>query len=498
MRGFRKVSRVNTIFIAVAVAVIACAITPRASATDFEVGPGAGMLTNINDVPWESLSPGDRVLIHWRDTPYKEKWVLCRRGTAEAPIVVSGVPGPSGQLPVIDGNGATTRIALNYTNEERGVLKIGSANIPADTLPAHILIENLEIRSGRPPFSFTNDSGSASSYQNNAAAIYVEKAEHLTIRNCTLHDSGNGLFIGANGGLTQDILIERNWIYDNGIEGRFYEHNTYTAAIGITYQFNRMGRLRKNCGGNNLKDRSAGLVVRYNWIEDGNRQLDLVDAEDSAVLVNHPDYSTTFVYGNILIESDGEGNSQILHYGGDSGTTADYRKGTLHFFHNTIISTRSGNTTLMRLSTNDEYADVRNNVVYTTASGSRLAMLSESGHLDLRSNWLKDGWVTSHSSFSGSIVDHGSNIEGSDPGFYDFASQDFSPVPGSACENAVGPLAAATLPDHDPIHQYLRHQHASNRPDDGVRDIGAFEVGVLFADGFEGGDTGGWSATISP
>ena len=108
------------------------------------------------------------------------------------------------------------------------------------------------------------------------------------IRNCILRDSGNGLFIGANDGQTQDILIEGNWIYDNGIEGSIYQHNTYTAAIGITYQYNHMGRLREDCGGNNLKDRSAGLVVRYNWIEDGNRQLDLVDAEDSAVLVNHP------------------------------------------------------------------------------------------------------------------------------------------------------------------------------------------------------------------
>ena len=481
----------------VIIAVIAAAITAPAWATDYEVGPGAGMFANIGDVPWESLGPGDRVLINWRDTPYKEKWVLCRRGTAEAPIVVSGVPGPSGQLPVIDGNGATTRTALNYWNEERGVLKIGGASIPADTLPAYIVIENLDIRSGRPPYTFTNDSGSTSSYTSNAAAIYVEKAEHLTIRNCTLRDSGNGLFIGANGGLTRDILIERNWIYDNGIEGSFYQHNTYTAAIGITYQSNHLGRLRENCGGNNLKDRSAGLVVRYNWIEDGNRQLDLVDAEDSTVLVNHPDYSTTFVYGNVLIESDGEGNSQILHYGGDSGTTADYRKGTLHFFHNTVISTRAGNTTLMRLSTNDEHADVRNNIIYTTAAGYHLAMLGEAGFMDLRSNWLMDGWVTSHSSFSGSLVDHGSNIEGTDPGFHDFASQDFSPNPGSACEDVGEALAAATLPDHDPILQYLRHQRASVRPSDGARDLGAFEAGVLFADGFEGGDTGDW-ATVVP
>ena len=360
----------------------------QAAATDFEVSPGPGMLGTISEVPWESLEPGDRVLIHWREAPYAEKWVICRRGTAEQPIIVSGVPGPGGELPVIDGRDAVTRTALSFWNEVRGVIKIGGASIPSDTLPSHIVIENLEIRSGRPPHSFTNDSGTVDVYASNAASIYVEKAEHLVIRNCVLRDSGNGLFIGAFDGQTQDILIEGNHIYDNGIEDSYYEHNSYTAAIHITYQFNHFGRLRADCGGNNLKDRSAGLVVRYNWIEDGNRQLDLVDAEDSAALVQHPEYGRTWVYGNVLVESEGEGNSQIVHYGGDSGTVSDYRKGVLHFFHNTVISTRSGNTTLMRLSTNDEHADVRNNVIYTTAAGWHLALMNTAGVMELEHNWL--------------------------------------------------------------------------------------------------------------
>jgi len=425
------------------------------------------------------------VLIHWRAEPYREKWVLCRRGTEQSPIVVSGVPGPGGELPVIDGRDAVTRLALDYWNEARGVLKIGGASVPPDALPGYLVIENLEIRSGRPPFTFTNDSGGIETYASNAAAIYVEKAEHLVIRNCVLHDSGTGLFIGAfDGG-----------IHDNGIEGSYYEHNSYTAAIHITFQFNHLGRLREGCGGNNLKDRSAGLVVRYNWIEDGNRQLDLVDAEDSQVLVNHPDYRRTFVYGNVLIESDGQGNSQIVHYGGDSGTTSDYRKGTLHFFHNTVVSSRAQNTTLMRLSTNDEHADVRDNVVYTTADGPYLALLDSSGVMELRDNWLRAGWVVSHGSFDGTFVDGGGNLEGEDPGFSDVAAQDYSPAPGSPLIDAGGALHPETLPDHEPVWQYARHQSALPRPDDGARDLGAFEAGLLFADGFESGDTGQWSAT---
>jgi len=475
--------------------VFLCLAATTAAATDYEVGEGVGMLSAIGEVPWESLLPGDRVMIHWRPTSYHEKWVLCRQGTAAQPIVVSGVPGPAGQLPVIDGRNATTRLALDYWNESRGVLKIGGANIPSDTLPSHIVIENLDIRSGRPPYSFTNADNNPEAYSSNAAAIYVEKAEHLVIRNCVLSDSGNGLFIGSFNGQTGDILIDGNWIHSNGIEGSAYEHNTYTSAIGITYQRNHMGRLRDLCDGNNLKDRSAGLVVRYNWIEDGNRQLDLVDAADGSVVATHPDYRTTFVYGNVLVEADGQGNSQIIHYGGDSGATGGYRKGTLHFFHNTLVSTRSGNTTIVRLSTDDEHGDFRDNILYTTAPGSYLAMLSTAGVLDLRDNWIRDGWVNSHSG-GGSVIDHGSNITGTDPGFADFATGDFSPWEDSACIDRGGPLHADTIPGHQPVWQYLRHQSSTLRPDDGTLDLGAFESGALFIDDFESGTTGAWSSVI--
>ncbi len=313
----------------------ALAATAAWSAT-YEVGPGRPAAA-IADVPWAGLSAGDTVLIHWRPEPYREKWVLCRQGAAGAPITVRGVPGPGGERPVIDGRDAATPAGLNFWNEARGVIKIGGANNPPDTMPRWIVLENLEVRSGRPPYSFTGRSG-AGEYASNAAAVYVEKAENLVIRNCVLHDSGNGLFIGtSNDYTTRDILVEGNYIFDNGNPGSAFEHNSYTAALGIVFQFNRYGPLREGANGNNLKDRSAGLVVRYNWIEGGNRQLDLVDAEDSAVLQTDPRYRQTFVYGNILIEPDGAGNRQIVHYGGDSGGASRYRKGTLYFYNNTVV-----------------------------------------------------------------------------------------------------------------------------------------------------------------
>ncbi|MBL8233620.1 MAG: right-handed parallel beta-helix repeat-containing protein [Bryobacterales bacterium] len=445
------------------------------TAATYEVGPER-TYPAIGDVPWESLEPGDTVLIHWQPSPYKEKWVLCRQGTAEQPITVRGVPGPDGELPVVDGNGAVTPTRLRYWNEVRGVLKIGGASFPADTMPRHIVIENIEFRSARPPYTFTAANGSTQRYANNAAALYVEKGEHVTIRNCILQDSGNGLFIGSPANQpSRDFLITGNYIHSNGISGSAFEHNNYSAALGIIFEYNRFGPTRTGTVGNNLKDRSAGLVVRYNWIEGGNRQLDLVDGEDSSLIVNDPSYRATYVYGNILVEPEGAGNRQIVHYGGDSGNEAIYRKGTLFLYHNTIVSTRTDRTTILRLSTNSETCDFRNNIVYLTAPGNTLSLLDASGVLQLSRNWFKPGRVVSFTTFTGTVNDDGTSIIGTTPGFVDEAGQDFRLEAGSEVVDAGVAMHSEVPADQIVVRQYVKHQGGEERPAVGSSDVGAYE-----------------------
>lgn len=437
-----------------------------ALATVYRVGPGQPLATP-SQVPWESLAAGDSVLIFPNGSAYHDKWVICRVGTSSAPIVVHGVPDAGGALPVIDGANAVTRSQLNFWNEERGVIKIGGANVPPDVLPAWIVVENLEIRGARSGNAFTGRSG-ASSYATNASAIYVEKGAHVTVRNCHLHDCGNGFFCASG---TSELLVERNWIEGNGNAGSIFEHNNYTEAAGATFQFNYFGPLLAGAGGNNLKDRSAGCVIRYNWIEGGNRQLDLVES-DFASLVNDPRYHSTFVYGNVLLEPGDDGNSQIAHYGGDGANTANYRKGTLYFHHNTVVSRRTGNTTLLRLSTAGESADVRDNVVFVTASGSHLALLDQSGTLVATRNWMKTGWAAS---FSGGTVTNAGQVTGSDPGFVNAAADEFEPTAASPCRDTAVALAAAAVPDHVPVFEYVKHQASRTRAQDGKPDLGAYE-----------------------
>ena len=431
----------------------------------YEVGPGHAY-AQPQDVPWETLAPSSIVRIHYRPEPYRTKFVINTVGTAADPVVIIGVPDSQGRLPMISGDGAVTRPQLDYWNEVRSIIKIGGSNLPTDDLtPAHVYVENLDIASAKPGYSFTDDAGSTQTYSNNAACIHVEAGIHITLRGNELHDCGNGVFTGFG---SADVVLAGNYIWGNGISGRIYEHNTYTESDGITFEYNRYGPLCDGCLGNNLKDRSAGTVIRHNWIEGGNRQLDLVETSHTA-LRDKPAYRTTLVYGNVLIEPDGAGNSQIIHYGGDGGDTAWYRKGTLHLYHNTIVSTRSGNTTLMRLSSNGESADARNNIVHATAGSGRLAISNEAGTATLRSNWLQSGWVDTHGSLTGTVTASGT-ITGTAPGF----AENYRLSPTSPASQAGGPLSGAAL-FHPVSRQYVVHLGAAWRRNVDGPSLGAFD-----------------------
>lgn len=442
---------------------------PRWDPADFavvwDVGPGQ-TYADPGEVPWESIAADTLVRIHWRDTPYAAKWAIDAVGTETEPIVVVGVPSDSGALPVIDGADAITRLDLDFWSEDRAIVKIGGTSTGADVVPAWVYVEGLEIRGARSPAAFTDDSGAAQTYAANAAAVWIEEGQHITVHGCTLADSGNGLFVSN---ASSDIVVAQNHVYGNGNPDSIYEHNSYTEAAGITFEYNHYGPLCEGCLGNNLKDRSAGTVIRYNWIEGGNRQLDLVES-DSAAIRGRADYKVTFVYGNVLVEPDGAGNSQIVHYGGDGGFLTAYRHGTIYLYHNTIVSTRPGNTTLLRLSTDLETAIVRNNIVSTDGP---LAIVADSGYAWLRGNWLPEGWVDAFGSTSGQVVDEG-GVVGTDVLFVDRAGQGFTLQLASPAIDQSRTLPAETAA-HPVDRQYVVHQEGEPRPVDARPDIGAFE-----------------------
>lgn len=441
------------------------------SAETYRVGP-AQPLRHPGLVPWENLGPGDIVEIHWRTEPYRSKWVISRQGTAQNPIIVRGIPGPLGELPILDASRASIGTGLSYWSHSRGVIKVGGSNNSGDALPQHIVIENLDIRGARPGNFYLGPDG-LTEYDKPASPIYLESGQYLTIRGCRLHDSGNGVFVAPQ---CSEVLIEGCDIFDNGIEDSIYEHNAYSEAKGIVYQFNRFSRLRSRCLGNNLKDRSAGLIVRYNRIEGGNRQLDLVDAQEGMEIRNDPRYHLAQIYGNLLIEHQGPDNNQIVHFGGDSGDDNANRR-NLQFYHNTVVSTRTEKTVLLRLSTQMQTADVWNNLLMTTSAGSTFAILDGAGQVQLRNCYLKPQWKKCFGQLTGEIISS-KLVESDDPGFMqvhmmDINQSDFRLGARSVARDHGLESGPKTLPvEYEPPGL---NYPATLRKKNGLPDLGCFE-----------------------
>ncbi len=468
------------------------------SGTDHPVGPGKEY-ERIGDVPWERLRAGDTVRIHHRAEPYREKIMVGGVGRADAPIRVCGVRGPNGELPVIDGDGATTRPSMEYPYEGhqvRGLVVIGKPHsAPYRQQPEHIVIEHLEIRNAAEGKSFVDRKGNKTPWAGNAAGVFLQRGSHVTIRGCNIHDNGNGMFLGTMGSeeLSQDVLIEANHIHSNASPKDWYEHNVYNEVSGVVYQYNHFGPPKKGDRGTlgaNIKERSAGVVIRYNWIEDGAHLIDLVDSQEARdPNVKDPAFHESWVYGNVLVRGK-EASGSMVHYGGDSGLYDTYRKGTLHFHHNTVIIKNAAHpdwqsTQLFELSTNDEKLDMRNNVVWAEAKptdtrpvvllGARDGVVS--GVAELSGNWLSDG-VAAFDGFPGkpyqrkaTLTGIEASLRGSDPGFADKTKLELWPAAGSAL---LGKGAAIPGDRHPVGMQYVLHGKAEQRPAATPPTIGAF------------------------
>ncbi len=485
--------------------------------TVFNVGPGEAY-TSVGAVPWNDITAGDTVYIHWRSAAqggdYHEKINISGQGTAAAPIQVIGVAGPNGEKPVINGDNATTGAddtTLYLGHQTRGLVTFTRSDINQDFdfyKPEHIIIDGLVVTDANPTHTFTNSAGQVVNYAQNAAAIYIERGSDITIRNTEIKNSGNGFFAGSNdyashggdGGMIRDVLFEHNYVHDNGTPNGGSEHNIYTEGVNFTFQYNTLGPLNPASFGANLKDRSAGTIIRYNDITGGGHLLDLVHAQESAsVTTQDSGYHQTYVYGNILHDAPGSSGT-IVHYGGDDlGNQQDFRKGTLYFYNNTVIiqdnqfgPNGAYQTVVFQLATNDESADIRNNIFYCSTApdapaGTAPTMMAfaangeNGGQYHFGTNWVSPdwhGWYNDSPTAGGSMdgtENFLSNPE-NDPGFVNLAALNVHLTNSSPAIDAAMPQAPATLASNNLLYQYLAPHNGIARPVTGAGvDLGAYE-----------------------
>jgi len=87
--------------------------------------------------------------------------------------------------------------------------------------------------------------------------------------------------------------------------------------------------------GSDLKDRSAGTVISYNYFgSPASRFIDLVEPQDGETYWGtSPYYGVDFIYGNIFFQAPELIGA--IHYGGDQYISSSYRSKYLYFYHNT-------------------------------------------------------------------------------------------------------------------------------------------------------------------
>jgi hypothetical protein len=294
--------------------------------------------TDLWQVPWDSLSPRDQVLVYWQPHTYHSKIDINTSG-----IAIIGIPGPDGQLPVLDANGAQENSSANYfTNQIASEGLITIAPTVYNGVVNNVLIQGLELKRANQDSYFYDANGNLQWYDDAAAGVAMYMAQNITIKDCIIHDNGNGIFgksYGYDGGDLAHIRVIGNDIWGNGVVGSFLEHNTYIEGWFTLYEFNYYGPLRDGAEGVGLKDRSVAPVIAYNYFEGGSYLLDLVDPDDGAGdMVGDPGFGPVWVYGNVLVNPEG-GASSLVHFGFDQ-VAADAQQ-TLYFYDNTVVNYNS-------------------------------------------------------------------------------------------------------------------------------------------------------------
>lgn len=454
----------------------------------YQVGPGQP-LASPAEVPWTTLPAGAKVRLHWQPAAYQHKILLSTRGTAAKPITLEGVPGPGGELPVIDGTGAIATAALNYTPwfgdvMERSIIAVArNASQPSSHKPGHIVIQNLELRMSGPATpmpTYVKPDGASASYYSTTGAIFLYGAENVTVRDCVIHDVPNGI-VAASGSteptITRNVTVEYCWLYHAGKGGLYHGGNVVAEAVGLTVQFSRLGRGLNPQAASNLLDRSAGTIIRHNWIEGGAKLVDLIEPVAApAIITADPAFAVSHVYGNVFVNGKGDSatdGSSVLRYGGDWSSAANFRQGTLHFHHNTlVVDSLRWQTTVCQVSLASATVLAHNNVLHhakLAAAGGPFNLISSGKTITLGRNWLTAGYSLGGSAANGTAL----VLTGASPGFVDLAAQNFRPAANSPLIDAALALPAGA---HPIGFQYVPEADGGPRTVLGAAaDLGAFE-----------------------
>lgn len=421
------------------------------NAYDFEVGPGKPY-TELEQVPWEFLLPGDRVFVYSRATPYKRTIVISTSGTEDAWIEVIGVRDPdTGAMPILDGDGAICADGQHYPLfDGAGMINIGPFAAGVDgtahgTKVRFVHVTGFEMRNAHPTKLRTaRGASSATNWNEFAQGVYVLGGHNICIQGNKIHNCGQGIFVNSTNHdrfQSHRIHVCNNWIYDCSSIGSFSTHGMYLEAIGMIVEYNYLGTVLDGSNGDTVKERSSGVVYRYNYIEPSANGVAFRDPsnEDSAQngllealavdSLGELTVKSIYVYGNTFVIR--RGSPTVIAVG--DGANGELREGKLYFYSNVVVAVADGESGYLgvyydpfRIPMFSIWNNVRspitvvarNNLFYTTPAtpGGKqtpFGLFAWGGIAEFESNWINDFTLTAYDTNYASHIARGAQFTGS-------------------------------------------------------------------------------------
>lgn len=345
---------------------------------------------------------------------------------------------------------------------DKGILVVEVATVE------NLTLENLEI-------------SGAQGASGNAAAVRFQ-GKNLTVRDCFLHHSENGILEGNGAVSGSVILIERSEFAFNGVADSGYEHNMYISASVQSFTL-RYSYSHHSKEGHLVKSRAQENFIIANRIMDEQPVSDNGTTDQSSALIDFPQGGRAYVVGNLLHKGvNSQNKNAAIWYGGENSDNAPHE---LYVVNNTYVSATANNATAMVLARRGTIIFIANNL----SLGDGVTILSwqaaETGAgrvFTLANNHVDDAldklgmFGTATSAPADVTYSAAGNKNVGDAKLVDRAGFDWRLESDSPAINAGVDPGTAHGFDLSPSVQYLHPLQGETRPQVGPIDVGAYEV----------------------
>ena len=379
-----------------------CYVDPALTGPDYEIGAGKAYTTIGSTPSITGIGPGTIYRLWNTDTTglspstFPEYFQIQQSGSATQPIIFCGVTDSLGNLPIMDGNNATSSdanisigaaagygvMSLWMAQPHYGYWQDAITPYSGDgnsvMAPAYVLITGLHTKNARPGNNYTQPGGVAGvcpdgsgthttcGWVAGAAGINLRSGIYVDFSGNDIDNNSNGTFLAENSDNsgfvvnTTNVTIRGNHIQNSGVAGSPTYHQLYVQCFYCLIEGNLIDNYNATASGSMLKWRGVEGIIRYNNIQTGaQRVVDMVEVQDAAGYLAFEYYlgsialyangdrlgpnltwyqeskQKDFVYGNMLW---GASALDQVHYAEDNIGDMTDRNGFLNFYNNTLDS----------------------------------------------------------------------------------------------------------------------------------------------------------------